>query len=329
MSNKKGNLSFGLNPRNKRKKGLSGFGGDDSDDSNSDNDKGTAPTARGAINRDIALEQEALRKRAKAAMAASEVDSTVYDYDAEYESFSSGKKKEDAAKAAKAAAEARKNEPKGKVQPRYITNLLQTAQRRNQEREIIYERKVVKEQAEEDADNQYEGKEKFITSSYKRKLAEREQWAKEEEERTKREEQEDVTKMKKGAGNFMFDEKKKAAHGNGDESNTNTTQDNMKQSIDDKYSHDPHHDDYQHRESSRETERWGSSKRNRDARDEFSRHAPPSLSTSQHGDFNENGKASNNDVQSEVKTRRQILEERAIKIREARERYFQRRGVTQ
>ena len=81
----------------------------------------------------ITREQAALRKRAKAAMATSSTD--VYDYDAEYDSFSSKKKQEDAKKSAAAAAKQTGNEPK---QSRYISNLLQTAQRRNQEQEVAY-----------------------------------------------------------------------------------------------------------------------------------------------------------------------------------------------
>ncbi|KAL7524970.1 hypothetical protein ACHAXR_000799 [Thalassiosira sp. AJA248-18] len=347
----KGNLSYGLNARNKRKKGgLTSFGGDDSDGSNSSDGGGAAASsagARSAINRDIAAEQAALRKRAQAAMAESTLDSNVYDYDAEYDSFSSGKKKEDAARSAAAAAakaKAQNNEQKAKVQPRYITNLLKTANRRNQEQEIIYERQVAKEQAEEDATLQYEGKEKFITSSYKRKLEEREQWAKEEEERAKREIDEDVTK-KKGVGSFMFGGigRSLLMGNNGDKKSDDGDNSNRKDRGDDTQEtsadrgrgNDSNHNDYQRRESSRETERWGNtSNRNRDSRDEFlEQDRPPSSSHDGRGNdgnvtvtaiVNSNKKES---TQNAVKTRQQILEERAIKIREARERYFKRRGV--
>ena len=103
----KGNLSYGLNARSgkggtKKKKGLSGFGGgDDSDDnSSSDGNKSNTPggtNARSSINKEIAAEQAALRKRAQSAMAnaSSSLDTNVYDYDAEYDTFSSGKKKLD------------------------------------------------------------------------------------------------------------------------------------------------------------------------------------------------------------------------------------------
>ena len=53
--------------------------------------------ARSSINKEIAAEQAALRKRAQSAMAnaSSSLDTNVYDYDAEYDTFSSGKKKLD------------------------------------------------------------------------------------------------------------------------------------------------------------------------------------------------------------------------------------------
>ena len=52
---------------------------------------------------------------------------------------------------------------------RYISNLLQSAQRKTKEQEIMYEQNIAREQALEDAKMQYKGKEKFTTSVYKRK----------------------------------------------------------------------------------------------------------------------------------------------------------------
>ncbi|KAL9188157.1 hypothetical protein ACHAXT_006535 [Thalassiosira profunda] len=322
MSNNKG-LAYGLNARNKRRKGggLSGFGGDSSDESASGGaNEGGAPgasTTRSDINKAIAAEQAALRKRAQDAMNKSSLDSAVYDYDAEFDSFSSGKKKEEEARAAKAAA-AKKRAPGEKVAPRYISNLLQTAQRRNQEQEIIHERKVAKEQAEEDAALRYEGKEKFVTSSYKRKLAEREQWAKEEEARAKKEEEEDVTK-KTGVGSFMFGGiGRSMLMGGGRERRNEEEEGKPKAAVggveNSKEGDDRGRGDYQHRESS--SQRYRESRRGyADEREPL----PPSTA------------AKTADAPKEApkeKTRGEILEERAIKIREARGRYFQRRGIT-
>ena len=352
----KGNLGYGLNARGdsgsgrskKKKKGLSGFGGDDSSDDSStnsgdgNNKKTTSNNnARSTINKEIAAEQAALRKRAQAAMAKSSTD--VYNYDAEYDSFSSKKKQEDAKKSAAAAAKQTGNEPK---QSRYIGNLLQTAQRRNQEQEVVHERQLAKEQATEDTSAEYEGKDKFVTSSYKRKLAEREQWAKEEAERSKREEDDDVTK-KTGVGNFLFggigrslllgsgggdkggasevDTNKKTDDGDGDKRDvmdTHGVQDDREQTGQQQY----------RRESSRETEQWDNrSKRTRNDgayEEDFANRKRPSSTSNLGTDIEQMKKASTSKVTTIVKTRQQILEERAIKIREARERYFERRGIS-
>ena len=83
-------------------------------------------------------------------------------------------------------------------------------------------------------------------------------------------------------------------------------------------------DDYQRHDSSRSTERWGSSRRCRDARaeEEYSERNPPPMPS--YGNEKESNSQS---VAVVVKTRQQILQEREVKIREARERYFKRRGV--
>lgn len=334
-TNANSRLGYGLNSRNKRKKGLAGFGGDDDSDSDGSDGGGRGPAdttnGRNAINREIAAEQAALRKRAQVAMRSSAVDSAVYDYDGEYDSFASGKEKA----AATSTTASKKGE---KVQSRYITNLLKTAEKRNQEQEIVYERKVVKEQAQEDPE--FEGKEKFITSSYRRKLAEREEWAKQEEERTKKEEEQDVTKTAKG-GNFLYGGfGRNVVMGVGGDKKVNET-DNSKQINDGNKEGIVGENEYQQRDSSRETERRGSSKRSRDARDTHSNQPPPLSGekdnvTSSMTDaplsgeipIGIKGTTTKKDDESHitVKTRSQILSERAMKLREARERYFKRMG---
>ena len=344
----KGNLSYGLNARSgkggtkKRKGGLSGFGDDNSDDSSDDIPGGGTNNnnARSSINKEIAAEQEALRKRAQSAMAkaSSSLDTNVYDYDAEYDTFSSGKKKLDAAKQAKKLKQQQStNEPK---KSKYISSLLKTAERRNKEQEVIYEKQIIKEQSNED--EQYEGKDKFITSSYKRKLAEREQWAKEEEERTKNEEENDVTKKKVGVGSFMFGGIGRSlllgsssggggSNADGDgvnngEAKTDYKGNSVLHELSDDRGKDvsQQHDDneYQRRDSSRDTEhRW------EDTRDDnyANRKRPPPLNNNT---STADGNKEDTPQTSSVQTRQQILEERAMKISEARERYFKRRGVT-
>ena len=354
----KGNLSYGLNARSgkgdtttkKKKKGLSGFGGGDDSDDDSSDDKGISNNnARSSINKEIAAEQAALRKRAQSAMAKASLDTNVYDYDAEYDTFSSGKKMLDAIEAAKQQAKLKQsstNEPK---KSKYISSLLKTAERRNQEQEIIYEKSIIKEQSKEDT--QYEGKDKFITTSYKRKLAEREQWAKEEKERTKNEEENDVTKKKVGVGSFMFGgigrslllgsssgggnaEAGDYVNNNGEKKSDKGNSSVHELPDDNKGKDGGQHDnnEYQRRESStRDTEhRWDGSNNKRTSDDDYydsNRKRPPPINNNNNTDGNLT-KDTMPQSSSAVKTRKQILEERAIKISEAKERYFKRRGLT-
>lgn len=76
------------------------------------------------------------------------------------------------------------------MQPKYIQNLLRKAEQRQKEQEIVYERKLAKERSKED--HLYAEKDKFVTSAYKRKLAEQAKWMEEERLRQLREERDDV-----------------------------------------------------------------------------------------------------------------------------------------
>lgn len=303
-------LSYGLNsrtaatapPPTRKKKGLAGFQGDSASD-----DDDAPRNGRATTNRAIAAEQHALRERAEAALFSAE-----YDYDGEYESFTKNKPE-------------RKKEA-GDKSSRYISNLLRTAQRRTQEQEIVYERKIAKEQALEDAEMQFAGKEKFVTSSYKRKLAEREEWVKAEKEREKREMDDDVTK--KTAGSFLFAGfGRNLLSGGVEKGGREDKFDGRRRESQDGKAEDS---DYQPGDSSRETERLEHvSRTSRSRHDNSHYYAKP---------MNIDGVSGNTDAAYAViknektesvspKTRRQILEERAVKIREAKERYFQRKGL--
>ena len=164
---------------------------DDVDEPNNNDDNGliakrrtasSTNSGRDAVNRAIVAEQAALRHRVGAAAAAA-ADGVDYDYDAEYDSFSTTATNKTNAD----MGDDNTATTKEKAKPRYITSLLQTAQRRNREHEVVHERKVIQQQ-EEDEKGEYEGKERIITNSYKRKLEEREHWAREEAERTRQEE---------------------------------------------------------------------------------------------------------------------------------------------
>lgn len=313
-SNGRGSLSYGLNNEKRKKGGLKGFA-DDSSSSDDDAAGNTGPlSGRSAMNREIAAEQAALRKRAEAAMASSsKMDSAVFDYDGEYDSFASGKKEPPSNKT-------QDREPAGKGQSRYISNLLKSAQRRSQEQEIIYERKVVKEQAD---DEEFEGKEKFITSAYKKKLAEREAWAKEEEERAKREAEDDVT-QKKG-GNFLYGFSRNVimgvGNGNTDKKsiNNNVVKDDVPHTASGRKEESNRTDEqsYQRKVYSRQSENSAPIRQSSGTQN-LSRNSQPNEGVGNAKEYDE----------TKQPTRSQILAERAVKIREARERCFKRHGLS-
>ncbi|KAJ4978746.1 hypothetical protein NE237_009526 [Protea cynaroides] len=74
--------------------------------------------------------------------------------------------------------------------PKYIQTLTEKAKEREQVHEIVYEKKLIKERSKDD--HLYAGKDKFVTSAYKKKLAEQAKWLEEEQLRELREEKEDI-----------------------------------------------------------------------------------------------------------------------------------------
>jgi coiled-coil domain-containing protein 55 len=190
----------------------------------------------------------------------------------------------------------------------------------------VYERKIAKEQALEDAEMQFAGKEKFVTSAYKRKLAEREEWVRGEKERDKREKDEDVTK--KTAGSFLFAGfGRNVLSGGAEKGEKDDKFDSRRRESKHNRSDDG---DYHRGDSSRETERLEHVSRTRGSRDADSHHyAKPMNSDGVSGNTDAAYVVMKNEKTESVppKTRRQILEERAVKIREAKERYFQRKGL--
>lgn len=97
--------------------------------------------------------------------------------------------------------------------PRYIQGLIDKAKKREREHDIIYERKLAKERNQDE--HLYSDKDKFVTSAYKKKLAEQAKWMEEERLRELREEKEDVTK-KTDITDFYFNLAKNVAFGAGD-----------------------------------------------------------------------------------------------------------------
>jgi hypothetical protein len=190
---KKQSIQYGLNPRKPASRNV--FGGDEDslEDDEDDDNRNSRQSGRALVNQQIAKEQAALRRRAQAALASAE-DSSVYDFDGAYDSF---KPKDDAPK-----KDSHKSNDERKS--KYIGDLLKAAKVRDQERDAIFERKIAREQEEEDAKEEYQGKEKFVTKAYKRKLEERKQWEAEEERRSREEEANDVTKKTAGAAFASF-----------------------------------------------------------------------------------------------------------------------------
>lgn len=126
-----------------------------------------------------------------------EEDPMAFDYDGVYDEM-------------KSSAARPRVQDQSKREPKYITAIIENAKKREREHEIIYERKLLKERSKDD--HIYEDKEKFVTSAYKQKLAERSRWLEEERLRGLREEKEDVTK-KSDMTDFYFSLNKNVAFG--------------------------------------------------------------------------------------------------------------------
>ncbi|KAL9860248.1 hypothetical protein AtNW77_Chr1g0056141 [Arabidopsis thaliana] len=94
--------------------------------------------------------------------------------------------------------------------PIYNQLMREKADRRQKEREIVYERKLAKERAKEQ--HLFPDQVKVVTGSYKRKLEERDRWLSEERLRELGEEKDDVTK-KKDLSDFYFNIGKNVAFG--------------------------------------------------------------------------------------------------------------------
>ncbi|QDZ17992.1 DUF2040 domain-containing protein [Chloropicon primus] len=150
------------------------FGNDEDGDEDEDGGRG--------ISQAIAAEQRhahSLAKNEETYRRALKEDPTVFDYDAVYESFNAGKS-------------AKKREDKLSRQSKYIADLKAKAAEREREQEMVHERKMVREVEKEE--HLYGAKEKFITSSYRKKLEEDRSWQEQEKRKEEEERRDDVTK---------------------------------------------------------------------------------------------------------------------------------------
>jgi coiled-coil domain-containing protein 55 len=114
-------------------------------------------------------------------------DPTVFEYDEVYE---------DMKKSREPSFGHKKEEEKKK--PKYITNLLKTAETRKREHERRSEKKIQKEREEEG--QEFKDKEAFVTSAYKEKLLEMEEAEEREKREARVEELLDVKKQKDLSG---------------------------------------------------------------------------------------------------------------------------------
>lgn len=126
------------------------------------------------------FKQKNIRKQALMDMEkALKEDPTIYQYDEIYDEIEQ-KKEEDSIK-------------KVDKKPKYIENLMKTAERRKREQEKRIEKQVQKEREAEG--DQFKDKEKFVTSAYKAKLEELKKLQDEEDREAQMEELCDVTKQ--------------------------------------------------------------------------------------------------------------------------------------
>jgi hypothetical protein len=311
------------------------FGGeDDSSDDNGNNDDGDGPnrkkTGRALVNQQLVKEQAALRKRAEAVLANIE-DHSIYDFDGSYDTSYHQSNGEDDSKRQKKEMmttttnrkqdDSSKGTDQDQRKSKYIGDLLKAAKVRQQERDAIFERKIVKEQNEEDNKEEYQGKEKFVTNAYKRKLEERKQWETQQEEKNRQEEENDVTKKPAGAAFASF-------YGNLNRTVSGGMEDRQaveEQDESAKMGHD--HDDDDDEDDDFDPRR-GSSK---GFLGDFERYSPPNVVdgtvTSEVPliDTDRKKAAMEKLGQQNVPPMSSMREQRAKKVSEARIRYFQRK----
>ncbi|PIA32154.1 hypothetical protein AQUCO_04500031v1 [Aquilegia coerulea] len=185
-----------------------GFG-NNNDDEEDEND----------VNQAIARQQlktRAHREIEEQQKKALEEDPTVFDYDGVYD-----KMKVEAVRPLQVDKQERKS--------KYIERLMEKAKQREREHEIVYERKLAKERSKDE--HLFADKDKYLTSAYKKKLAEQEKWLEEERRRELREEKEDVTK-KSDITDFYLNLSKNVAFGaKGDEPSRQVKQEEKVETV--------------------------------------------------------------------------------------------------
>jgi hypothetical protein len=116
-------------------------------------------------------------------------DSSIFDYDAHVDAIQEARKEK---------AQVHVDE-KVERKSKYIAGLLETAEHRKKEQEVLFEKRLEKERVAEE--QVYGTKEKFVTSAYRKKLEEEEKW-KVEQEKKKEEEEANAVEKKGHMGGF-------------------------------------------------------------------------------------------------------------------------------
>lgn len=153
------------------------FGEEDSDDEE--------PNVEQQIARQAARKQSD-KKVADMHAAALAEDASIFDYDSHYDAI-------------QASRDQPKQTEKLQRQSRYIAGLLEKAEERKREQDVLYERQLAKERAAED--HLFGDKERFVTGAYRKKLEEQQKW-KEEQKRKKEEEEANAVEKRGHMGDF-------------------------------------------------------------------------------------------------------------------------------
>lgn len=140
-------------------------------------------------------------------MKALQEDRNIFDYDEVYDEIQNERRTQLGIHA----------NPNDKA-PKYVGAIMQKVAERKRYSDIVFERKLQKEAKKDE--ELYEKSEKFVTTAYKQKLLERQQW---EEEENIRASKEDVTKKKDMMDFYKNLLTKNIAYGAS--SNTNTIND--------------------------------------------------------------------------------------------------------
>nr|CAG4650464.1 EOG090X0D2W [Sida crystallina] len=163
------------------------FNEDSSSDDNLEKDEEESKESLDWRSRTVAKAEEKSMQRNQARQAALKAlaeDPTIFQYDEVYDEMEQKK--------------AEQKPVKEEKKPKYIANLLRTAEHRKVEFERRTERKVQKERESEG--DMFQDKESFVTPAYRAKLAELKKAEEEESRRERIEEYLDVTKQRDMSG---------------------------------------------------------------------------------------------------------------------------------